>query len=486
MKTTLIFVVLFTSLLLNVCFGKTLTVDDDAVEEQQIVVDTVPENDASESTKSESVEEEFPYTRLNLDDTKPVTGVYPIDYKGKYALIDSNGKITAAKYFIYTHMYYNNYLGLDDDYSSVAYKIPDDETEAYDFFGDKLAPSKYVFVYLDRGGNEAFGYFIYATPFSEGVAIVKDVSGTYHAMNKDGEIIASLDNIYSDNTNYKIADVGEFHDGRARFCIYDNDDKFYGFLDKEFDIVIEPKYTFARKFSEGLALVSDGELTGYIDPNGELKIDLSSVDGCEPESGFLPYYFPAQQYDGWDFSDGLAYVCLPRDYEKCPVDNLGFFYWEQDENGNVIYDRDHYASLPYGYYIDKNGNMVLEDVIGSKFVHGLAAARDPETGKVGYIDKTGKFVIEPQFTLAYPFNESGIAMVSNGEGSEFSSEPRVGYINTKGEIVIPMEYSGIHLPPFDFESCGIVGLPKYTALRSGTMYYFDKNGTILGTIPFSY
>lgn len=454
--------------------------NSETIEKHETVIEEITTIPKPKTEQSEEPEEDFPYIRLNLDDTKPVSGVAPVQYNGKDGIINSNGKIIATpKYHLYDYMYINNYMGLDDDFTVVACDISDKETEVYDFFGHKLSSSKYVLTFLDRDGNEAFGYFKEATAFSEGLAVVADASGTYHTLNKDGEILSSFV-----NASYKVVEIHEFHDGRARFEIIDKGIRLFGYLNDDLSIAIEPKYVFARNFSEGLALVSDGEKQGYIDVNGELIIDLSDVgmDTYAPESGFLPYYFPTGEYDGWDFSDGLAYVCLPRDYEKCPVDNLGYFYWETDENGKIIYDRDHYASLPYGYYIDKNGNKVLEDVIGTKFVHGLAAACDPETGKCGYIDKTGKFVIEPQFELAYPFNESGIAMVSKGETGKYIGEALVGYINTKGEIVIPIEYIGSHMPPFDFESCGIVNLLKEHPDITGTVYYFDKNGTVLGTI----
>jgi hypothetical protein len=47
--------------------------------------------------------------------------------------------------------------------------------------------------------------------------------------------------------------------------------------------------------------------------------------------------------------------------------------------------------------------------------------------KWGYIDKTGKVVIEPQFTEARDFNQ-GIARIKTGS--------RWGYIDDTGKIVI--------------------------------------------------
>ncbi|HWB26541.1 MAG TPA: WG repeat-containing protein [Chitinophagaceae bacterium] len=50
----------------------------------------------------------------------------------------------------------------------------------------------------------------------------------------------------------------------------------------------------------------------------------------------------------------------------------------------------------------------------------------------GYIDKTGKFIINPQFEMAYTF-EDGLALVED-------SREKFGYIDEKGNFVIPAVY----------------------------------------------
>src|SRR6516225_80814 len=69
----------------------------------------------------------------------------------------------------------------------------------------------------------------------------------------------------------------------------------------------------------------------------------------------------------------------------------------------------------YGY-IDKTGKMVIQPTYAGaqRFSDGLAAVQlqPPPAGKVGYIDETGKMVIPPQFETADPFSE-GRAPVMN-------------------------------------------------------------------------
>lgn len=62
------------------------------------------------------------------------------------------------------------------------------------------------------------------------------------------------------------------------------------------------------------------------------------------------------------------------------------------------------------------------------FSEGLAAVQ--KDGKWGYIDKTGKMTIEPQWESAHAF-VNGLAMVVE----KVSSEDKFGYIDTAGKYI---------------------------------------------------
>jgi len=68
----------------------------------------------------------------------------------------------------------------------------------------------------------------------------------------------------------------------------------------------------------------------------------------------------------------------------------------------------------------------------TRFSEGLAAVRigDEETGKWGYIDKTGKFAVNPQFDWALGFSD-GLAAVRIGD----VATTKWGYINKTGRFV---------------------------------------------------
>ena len=70
--------------------------------------------------------------------------------------------------------------------------------------------------------EEVFGYFDEATGFSEeGLAIVKDAKGRFHTVNRDFEIISTID-------NSSIKHINMLHNGMAVFVI---DEGLVGYAD---------------------------------------------------------------------------------------------------------------------------------------------------------------------------------------------------------------------------------------------------------------
>ena len=154
-------------------------------------------------------------------------------------------------------------------------------------------------------------------------------------------------------------------------------DKF-GFIDKDGNFVIEPKYDAVRPFFEGLAAVCIDDKWGYIDKKGNFVI--------------VPEYEQAHS-----FSEGLAAVCI------------------DDKWG----------------YIDKKRNFIIQPKYDNArpFFEGLAPVElDDEWG---YIDKKGRFVIPTMYDNARPFFE-GLALVE--------IDGKWGFIDEEGEEIIPPEY----------------------------------------------
>jgi len=196
----------------------------------------------------------------------------------------------------------------------------------------------------------------------------------------------------------------------------------FGAIDKQGNFVIEPKWDYILLDNKGKpALVELNGLYGYISRRGEILIK--------------PKY-----NDGDLFSEGLALI---SNYE----DKYGYI----NIDGDTIID------------------FQFEENTWGDFSNGLADVVLNE--KSGYIDKTGQFVIFPQFEICYPFR-SDIAVVMdtaynhklidmkgnlfdyNDENignrkifppketypGVFKTENGRGRINEKGDTIIPPNY----------------------------------------------
>lgn len=206
-------------------------------------------------------------------------------------------------------------------------------------------------------------------------------------------------------------------------------DGHYGYMDHTGKIVIRPQFQSASDFHDGLAQVSSNtQGRGIMDATGR----VTSV------SKF-----------GWigDFSEGLAEVEIWDGSAKA-----GYI----DATGTLIIPAvwSSYAaptdepSMPSFWRRDRN----------SQFSEGLAAVRSVG-GKFGYIDKTGKVVIPPQFLYARPFSE-GLAVVANDQFA-------FGYIDTQGKVVIPLTLQNIY--PGNFSE----GIARVKA--SNDITYVDRH-----------
>ena len=259
------------------------------------------------------------------------------------------------------------------------------------------------------------------------------------------------------------AGSGIFSDGMARIKSYHgNSPKTaypiyrHGYMDTTGKVVIPPQYEEAEAFSEGLAAVKvstwrEGYQTtqdryGYIDKTGRMAL-------------------PARFYVAGSFSEGLANVCeegvgcgyidrTGRMVLAVPFTGLGEFREGVasalthagrmvfiDRTGRLAfeypyvtngYDRFSDGLLPVSVdrkvgFIDKTGRMIIEPQFDSAYPFSDGMARVMVGGKDGYVDKTGRVVIEPQYSLAGEFSEGLAPVEING---------RWGYIDKAGKVVI--------------------------------------------------
>lgn len=205
----------------------------------------------------------------------------------------------------------------------------------------------------------------------------------------------------------------------------------YGYMDHNGKIVIEPRFSNANEFHEGLAAVSfpnnekDGSpLWGFINTKGEIIY--------QPLSSIIP----------GDFSGGLAKVFGPmKSFGEKSLEGL------IDRNGNYVVplQANYIGKVSEGLFTiaraDGKGctyyNSKVEVVLKLdgfdhcfEFSEGLAAVYNKD-GLGGYIDHNGKIAIPLSFANVGPFKE-GLAVASPGGDVK-------GYINKSGVFVIQPE-----------------------------------------------
>jgi WG containing repeat len=179
----------------------------------------------------------------------------------------------------------------------------------------------------------------------------------------------------------------------------------FGFIDRSGKMVIPPQFESADRFSEGLAFVKTSNRFGYIDHQGKFAL-RSKFDPFQP------------------FSDGLTPISLPKGRQA---------------------------------FIDKTGVVLLRlpfEGYAGPFWQGLAIARDNRY-RFGVIDKTGTFVVRPQFVspkgdmdiYAKPTFPDGLELMSlNGtladKMTNWAGSITDGtwvYINKRGQFLIQMQ-----------------------------------------------
>jgi hypothetical protein len=179
----------------------------------------------------------------------------------------------------------------------------------------------------------------------------------------------------------------------------------WGYIDKSGALVIPMTFQLADEFHEGLAAAHQGHISGFLDHTGRFRINV-------------PFDV------SWGFSEGVVLV----------KSNLKMIYY--DRNGQRL------ATPP----LDDN-------YYGHSFHEGLAAVQIRD--KWGFMDKTGRLVIPAQFIEAGDFSE-GLAAVELpidqsreqpcklDENSSYTVAKKFGYIDRTGRLVIPpqWEYAG--------------------------------------------
>lgn len=199
----------------------------------------------------------------------------------------------------------------------------------------------------------------------------------------------------------------------------------FGYINREGKILINPQFNDATIFREGLALVkssTDDPKWGFINEEGKYIIS--------------PIYNQATV-----FSDGLAWVVAENE-SPTAIDKQGNIKFSMVEAVEVKIFNEGLAAFAildnfekkWGF-VDKTGKIVITPQFAEVgiFREGQCSFRNSDH-KWGYIDKKGNFTINPQFDEVYDYI-NGNAVVTTGGKS--------GVINAKGLYTVNPIYNSV-------------------------------------------
>ena len=185
----------------------------------------------------------------------------------------------------------------------------------------------------------------------------------------------------------------------------------WGYIDHSMKFVVQPEFTAAREFSEGLAAVMIPGTPPPEDANAlkDWQKNVKSKWGFIDKTGKV--VIPGQFVDAGRFSEGRAPVLPELDV--------------QDAGGSSSGSLSGGAGKTWGY-VDKDGIMAVKPQFDYAWPFSEGFGRVLVGGKFGYVDKNGKFAVEPKYDTAWEFSK-GLARVGMGD--------KEGYINHDGKYV---------------------------------------------------
>lgn len=253
--------------------------------------------------------------------------------------------------------------------------------------------------------------------------------------------------------------------------------------------VVPYKYSEVYDFSEGLAVVRNGNGWGAIDATGKEVIPCGNLSYSVLDYGFHDGRLLVGNMDSsrmygenvaflWGYIDTTGKEVIPCTYPGS-YSGMGMGY-RGGPNGSEIDSalgrlRFHDGVAVWGTKaLDKNGNEVVSS---GKYDHidpfsdGLAAVE--LNGKQGFIDTTGREVVSCRYNDVQHFSDGLAAVKMDGKW---------GYIDKTGKEVIPCQYGSTGA----FENGRAVVTASTGEIANGKTVYakgvIDKSGNVV--VPF--
>jgi hypothetical protein len=229
-----------------------------------------------------------------------------------------------------------------------------------------------------------------------------------------------------------------------------------GFMNRQGQIVIPPRFDNAEDFFEGVARVNINGQWAFIDENGSVlfrlpnytlawsfddglaMVEIKRPDEVDGHRGYIDHtgklVIPLRFRSGSEFSEGLAAVENNR--RKWGYINRQGKWVIQPQFDQAQNFRKDWATVKVGWYegvIDKSGKFVIPPnfVLIGRFEGELACARPKDSQQWGLINRSGTLVVSPKLDWCDGFH-NGFARVQVGG--------KWGYINAVGDIVVTPKF----------------------------------------------
>lgn len=324
--------------------------------------------------------------------------------------------------------------------------------------GDSIG-EKYGYI-NEKGEMDIQPQFASANFFCNGVAKVRTLDYHIQFINKKGEVVFTLPEQHDCDTYFYNGYLSFYKYFPGSYGIADK----YGLYDSNFNVVL-PNIFLKIGYMSKEGLVAAG--AGYYNKKGELALTLDDIS----ETNTMTVY----EYG--DFCDGVAAIKVMR-YNNGHISTT---FGTINTKGEWVIDTTSYADLRsvgggllaytnnhvlYGL-IDTYGKKVTEPVfawVGNFEDNDLLPVRFGNTGKAGYVDRTGTTRIETQFYSCAPFFE-GVAW-----GYE---EGIYSLIDTEGNVLFTLEQG--EMPSGGCHN-GLMCIRNYT---NKVVKYIDKNNKVI-------
>jgi uncharacterized protein YceK len=310
-------------------------------------------------------------------------------------------------------------------------------------------------------------------------------------------------------------ELGGFYEGRAAI----RKGELWGFINENFELIVEPKYTEVGDYSEGVVWAKTGtsgmdRCIYILDLEGNILFDTSKlpmfeyggkeyslytdISGCSegvvelyPEAGYLPVAYITEDESNGSVVKFLSETIYSPSYynlEGKLLMNSDLLYEKLGYTLSIYAGGVHDGIIRLFYYADDNKNIktIFMDTEGNiykieddayksseiyMFNDGIAAVKvidDNNIMKFGFIDDTGNWIIEPEYD---DFGLSTDDQIVFDDGlARVKKDGKWGIINTENEVIVDFIYDRIY---YKFNN----GL--YPITSDEKFGFIDEKGTVV-------